>query len=188
MVEQLLKDLFFAFWFFGPAGLANVLAFGSGKAKMLRQFSYPVDCYLKFRGKRILGSHKTVRGFVVGTIAAILAVNLQIFLYQNLAWMRAVLPIDYNVVNPIILGFLLGFGALAGDAIKSFFKRQAGIQPGVSWVPFDQIDFILGGIIFSWFYLQLTLVQYMLILFMWIIIHPLISFLGYVLKLKRKPI
>ncbi len=188
MVEQLLKDLFFAFWFFGPAGLANVLAFGSGKSKLLRPFNYPVDCYRTFRGKRILGSHKTIRGFVVGTIAAILAVNLQIVLYQHFAWMRAVLPIDYSVVNPIILGFLLGFGALAGDAIKSFFKRQVGIQPGVSWVPFDQIDFILGGIIFSWFYIQLTPLQYASIFFMWIIIHPVISFLGYLLKLKRKPI
>jgi CDP-2,3-bis-(O-geranylgeranyl)-sn-glycerol synthase len=185
---ELLKELFFAFWFFSPAGLANVLAFASGKIKLLRPFTYPVDFNLRINGKRILGSHKTVRGFIVGTLAAIIGVYLQIFLYNHLAWQRSILPINYNDINPILLGFLLGFGALLGDAVKSFFKRQRGIQPGRSWVPFDQVDFILGGIALSWFYMQLPFYQYIFILFMWIIIHPFISFLGYLLKIKRRPL
>jgi CDP-2,3-bis-(O-geranylgeranyl)-sn-glycerol synthase len=188
MVEQVLKEIFFAFWFFGPAGLANVLAFGSGKVSYLRRFNYPVDFGLRFRGKRILGSHKTIRGFVVGTIAAILGVNLQIFLYQNLEWQQAILPVNYSLINPVILGFLLGFGALLGDAVKSFFKRQANIEPGKSWAPFDQVDFILGGIFLSYFYYPLAWHHYLFIIFMWIIIHPTISFLGYLLKFKRSPI
>jgi CDP-2,3-bis-(O-geranylgeranyl)-sn-glycerol synthase len=188
MVEQILKELFFAFWFFAPAGLANVIAFGSGKIKFLRPFSYPVDFGLRFRGKRILGSHKTIRGFLLGTIVAILGVYIQIFLYNTMAWQREILPIDYTVVNPILLGFLLGFGALFGDAVKSFFKRQWGIQPGKSWAPFDQVDFILGGIFLSYFYYPLEWYQYLFILIIWVIIHPTISFLGFLLKFKKAPI
>ncbi len=40
---------------------------------------------------------------------------------------------------------MLGMGALAGDAVKSFFKRQIGAKPGNMWPPFDQIDFVVGA-------------------------------------------
>lgn len=188
MVEQILKELFFAFWFFGPAGLANVIAFGSGKIKFLKPYNYPVDLGLRFRGKRVLGSHKTIRGFVFGTAFAIIGTFIQVFFYNTLAWQREVLPLNYNEVNPLLLGFLLGFGALLGDAIKSFFKRQMGIQPGRSWVPFDQIDYIIGGIALSYLYVPLAWYQYLLITMMWVVIHPATTFLGYLLKLKRKPL
>ncbi len=186
-MDNILKEIFFAFWFFAPAGLANVLAFASGKIRFLRPYNYPVDFYLKIRGKRILGSHKTIRGFIVGILVAIIGVYLQIFLYEHVALLRKIYPLDYSTLNPILLGFLLGFGALAGDAVKSFFKRQRGIQPGRSWVPFDQIDYILGGIILTWLYIQLDWWHYITIFLMWLVIHPLASFMGYMLKLKRKP-
>jgi len=41
------------------------------------------------------------------------------------------------------------FGALIGDIIKSFFKRRIGKKRGQDWIPFDQIDFILGVLFFS---------------------------------------
>ena len=187
MVE-ILNALFFAFWFFAPAGLANVFAFASGKIAFLRPYNYPADFYLKIKGKRILGSHKTLRGFLIGITASIIGVFLQVFFYDNLAWQREILPINYNVVSPIILGFLLGFGALLGDAVKSYFKRLRGIEPGKSWFPFDQIDFIVGGIILTWFYLKLDWIQYLTIFIVWLVLHPLISFTGYLLKFKKKPI
>lgn len=181
-------DLLSAFWFFAPAGLANVMAFFSGKIPALKKLSYPVDCNIRFRGKRLLGSHKTIRGFVAGILAGIIGVLVQIYLFNNVSFFKNISFIDYSEINPIILGTLLGGGALVGDAIKSFFKRQAGIQPGRSWFPFDQSDYILGGIILSWFYIKLDLWQYLLIFVLWFLIHPLTTFLGYLLKLKRKPL
>jgi CDP-2,3-bis-(O-geranylgeranyl)-sn-glycerol synthase len=47
------------------------------------------------------------------------------------------------------LGFLLGLGAMAGDAAKSFFKRRLGIAPGHPWIPFDQIDFQIGALLLA---------------------------------------
>ena len=185
---NILALLFFAFWFFGPAGLANVLAFASGKIRILRPLNYPVDFGLKLRGKRILGSHKTIRGFVVGIVAAIMGVYLQVFLYTILPWQQQLFPIDYTVVNPVLLGFLLGFGALAGDSVKSFFKRQMGIQPGRSWFPYDQIDYIGGGIVLTWFYVPLAWYEYILIFLVWFLIHPLATFIGFLFKVRHKPI
>jgi CDP-2,3-bis-(O-geranylgeranyl)-sn-glycerol synthase len=184
----MLQEIFFAFWFFAPVGLANVSAFFSSKIPVLKKFNYPVDGGLVFRKKRLLGSHKTIRGFILGIFMAIMGVYIQVFLYENLSFMRQIKSIDYSAIDPIIFGFLCGFGALAGDAIKSFFKRQIGVYPGRSWVPFDQVDYILGGIIFTWFYIPLTLNQYITIFLLWFLIHPLGTFFGYLLRLRRRPI
>ena len=180
--------IFFSLWFFAPAGAANLAAFASGKIKVLRKYNFPVDCYLKVRGKRLLGNHKTVRGFLAAVIFGIIACALEIGAYQNSFVIRELVPIDYYIINPVILGALLGFGALFGDSVKSFFKRQKGLQPGRSWFPFDQIDYILGGIVFSLFYLQLPFYYYLLICFVWFLLHPLTTFIGFLLKLRRKPL
>jgi CDP-2,3-bis-(O-geranylgeranyl)-sn-glycerol synthase len=39
---------------------------------------------------------------------------------------------------------------MAGDAVKSFLKRRAGIRPGRPWIPFDQIDFVVGELVLVW--------------------------------------
>ncbi len=180
--------IFFSLWFFAPAGFGNLAAFASGKITSLKKFTYPVDCYAKIGGKRILGDHKTVRGFIAAIIAGIISCSLEVFFYNNFFSIRELIPIDYYAINPVILGALLGFGALTGDAIKSFFKRRVNIPPGVSWFPFDQIDYIIGGIALSLFYIQLTFGDYVVLCIVWFLMHPLITFIGYLFKLRHKPI
>ena len=118
---DILQEIFFAFWFFGPVGLANVAAFFSSKIPVIKKMNYPVDGGLMFRKKRILGSHKTIRGFIFGIFLSTLGVYLQVFLFNQFSFMREIHTIDYSAIDPIVFGFLCGFGALAGDAIKSFF-------------------------------------------------------------------
>jgi len=55
-----------------------------------------------------------------------------------------------------ILGLALGFGAMGGDALKSLFKRAHGIAPGQSWVPADQLDFVIGALILIWPWVHLS--------------------------------
>jgi hypothetical protein len=181
----MLAELFFVLWFFIPAGGANMGAFFSAKIPILKKYSYPVDFNTTFRGKRVLGSHKTVRGFAFGISAAIFAAYLEIFLYNTFSFVEYIIPLDYNRVNPIIFGFLSGFGALTGDAIKSLFKRQHNVQPGKSWFPFDQIDYVLGGIIFTWFYVKLSPMQYILLFFLWFLLHPLARLVIYLSRLRK---
>jgi CDP-2,3-bis-(O-geranylgeranyl)-sn-glycerol synthase len=183
-----MKELFFVLWFFAPAGLANIAAFFSGKIPYVKKLNYPVDFRLTIRKKRILGNHKTVRGFIVAIIFAIFGVYIQIYLAENIPFIQSILPINHSAIDPVIFGFLSGFGALAGDALKSFFKRQLGYVPGQSWFPFDQIDYIIGGMICTWFYIPLTFFQYILLFVVWFLIHPLFTFAGYLLKLRRKPL
>lgn len=184
----MIKILFFVFWFFAPAGVANIGAFFSGKIPLVKKFTYPADMGLKFRGKRLLGNNKTIRGFVCGIVLSILTVILQIYLYNHISFVRSSMLLNYNTLNPIIFGALSGFGALFGDSLKSYFKRQLDIPPGGSWFPFDQIDYIFGGLFFISFYIRLTYLEYIALFLMWFLLHPLTTLIGYLLKLKDSPL
>lgn len=88
--------------------------------------------------RRWLGDHKTVVGFASGMLAALATAAVQAHLAPPLALARESWP---------QAGLALGFGAMAGDALKSFFKRRIGIAPGRSWKPADQLDFVLGALV-----------------------------------------
>ena len=56
-------------------------------------------------------------------------------------------PIITNIPEGILIGFLLGFGALLGDALGSFLKRRLGIGRGKPAPILDQLDFIIVALI-----------------------------------------
>jgi len=49
--------------------------------------------------------------------------------------------------HPLPLGLLCGSAAMAGDSAKSFVKRRLGIAPGRPWVPADQLDYVVAGLL-----------------------------------------
>jgi len=184
-----MQDILFALWFFAPAGIANSSPVFANKIPVLHKLGMPIDGGKTFRGKRIFGDHKTVRGFIVGVITGFTVAGLQMFLYKNVAWLTELSPtIDYSEPIVLLMGAALGFGALAGDAVKSFFKRQFSVPSGHSWFPFDQLDYIVGGIFASSLFVTLTFSQYVTITLVWFLIHPIATFVGWLLKLKDSPI
>ena len=119
------------FYHFLPAYFANMTPVF---ARQINFLSKPVN-------ERLLGSHKTWRGIISGILVAILVSFLQFKTQSNLQL--------YNYDNWLLFGFLMGSGALLGDLIKSFFKRRVGIKPSQRWIPFDQIDFVIGAIVLT---------------------------------------
>lgn len=89
--------------------------------------------------KRWLGDHKTVVGFCSGVIVAV-AVT---FVQSKINWHGGLLP----YAQWPLLGLAFGLGAMGGDSLKSFLKRQRGIRPGHRWIPLDQLDFVIGALI-----------------------------------------
>jgi CDP-2,3-bis-(O-geranylgeranyl)-sn-glycerol synthase len=87
----------------------------------------------------LFGNHKTVVGFALGVTAGVLAAWVQ----SRIAWSRSLLTPS----NWLAIGVASGLGAMAGDSMKSFFKRRAGIPPGESWIPADQLDFVVGALV-----------------------------------------
>jgi CDP-2,3-bis-(O-geranylgeranyl)-sn-glycerol synthase len=184
-----MNEILFALWFFAPAGIANSSPVFANKIPLLSKLGMPIDGGETFRGKRIFGDHKTVRGFLVGILTGIVVALIQMFLYKNNSWIVEMSStVDYGDPLVILLGAFLGFGALAGDAVKSFFKRQLSIPSGSSWFPFDQLDYIVGGLIISLPFVDLSISQYALITLVWFLIHPVATFVGWLLKLKDSPI
>jgi len=185
----MLKDILFAIWFFLPAGVANVTPIFMAKIPGFKQYNAPIDCGLTFRDKRVLGDHKTWRGLISGTLAATMTLWLQQLTVRHTGWARTLTSdVHYAILPTVILGPLFGFGALAGDAIESFFKRQRGTPPGQGWFPFDQTDYIIGGAIATAPFVHLKFMQYVLLLLIWLITHIVASYIGYLVKLKERPI
>jgi CDP-2,3-bis-(O-geranylgeranyl)-sn-glycerol synthase len=89
--------------------------------------------------RRWLGDHKTVVGFLLGVAVA----TVITFIQSQIAWGEGLTPYD----RWLTLGLACGFGALGGDALKSLIKRRCGIPPGQPWIPADQLDFVIGGLV-----------------------------------------
>ena len=185
----MIHDVLFALWFFLPAGVANMVPIFAAHIPGLKRFNQPIDFGAVYRGKRVFGSHKTWRGLVCGIVAAILTLWLQQILVANVDWVaRLASEVDYAALPTIVVGALFGFGALAGDAVESFFKRQRGVAPGEGWFPFDQTDYIIGGALAVSPFMRLEFGQYAILILLWLAVHVVASYIGYLLKLKERPI
>lgn len=169
--------LWTAFLFFLPAGVANATPPIANKIPLLNRWKTPVDFGRHFRGKRILGPNKTWRGIATGTFFAGLTATIESALFGN-----------GNLSSLFLLGAVMGFGALVGDAVESFFKRQRGIESGQSWFPFDQIDYIIGGLVFVYPFTQLPLEIILMIFLVFFGLHVLVAYVGYLFGFKDTPI
>lgn len=185
----MLRSILFALWFFAPAGVANAAPIFVAKMPWIKHWRTPIDMGRTWRGKRLFGANKTWRGLVVGVIAGTLTLALQQYLATHTVWAQNLtIQIDYALLPLFILGPLFGLGALLGDAIESFFKRQRGVAPGKSWFPFDQLDYIIGGALFTLPIVQLRLDQYVWVVVLWLLMHLVSSYIGFLLKFKESPI
>src|SRR3989344_8495801 len=130
--------IFQSLYFFLPAYIANM-------APVLFKWIPFLDTPIH---EKLFGAHKTWRGIVVAALTGMLIFGLQKYLYIGGFQQWAL--IDYSDF-PVWLGLCLGLGAILGDLVKSYYKRKDGIAPGEKWIPFDQLDFVVGGIIGSFF-------------------------------------
>ena len=174
-----------ALWFFLPAGAGNAAPVLANKIPVLRDWKTPLDFGKNFRGKRILGDNKTWRGLLFGTLLAGLVGLLQ---YALVTHRVAGLWIEHIPILNFWAGSLLGLGALLGDALESFFKRQLGVASGNLWFPFDQIDYIVGGLMVSYFLVEISWQLVISIFVTWFGVHLVAVYLGYLLGLRDKPI
>lgn len=143
-LPPLLATVLTALWLMLPAYLANMAPVFVGGGT-------PIDLGRNWRdGKRILGNGKTWRGLLLGSLAAALLTFFLQWLSENTAWG---LVHGFPSWGPspwwFVFALCLAFGALAGDAIESFFKRRTGRDRGERWFPFDQLDFVIGAMAFG---------------------------------------
>jgi CDP-2,3-bis-(O-geranylgeranyl)-sn-glycerol synthase len=160
--------IFQAIMFIFPAYCANAApVIGGGGKAMDFEKNF-------FDGKRIFGAHKTFRGFFFGLFvgAAIGGIECYAFGY------------------PWLFAFLTPLGALLGDLSGAFLKRRLNLAPGALFPIVDQIDFVVGALVFSLPILPLMAVGWQLALTVLLItppIHLSTNIVAYRLKLKKNP-
>jgi CDP-2,3-bis-(O-geranylgeranyl)-sn-glycerol synthase len=165
--------IFEALKFIFPAYCANgapVLAGGGTKMDFGRNF---VD------GKRIFGNNKTFRGFFFGWGVGFLVGLTEGFVFG----------FDHY---PLLFSALIPLGALLGDLTGAFIKRRLNILPGGLLPVVDQIDFVVGAVVFA---LPLVMINWIGLSWQVIVavllitppIHLLTNFCAYKLKLKKHP-
>lgn len=183
-----MHEILYSLWLFLPAGIANMVPTIVWKLPLLRSWNAPVDNGREFRGIRVLGKNKTWRGMVCGVIVAGLAFYGQQQIMHEFGSFSAYLEsVSYHTL-PLWFGALMGFGALFGDLVESFIKRQKRIPSGSSWFPFDQLDYIIGACLITLPFYVADPIIYVLIACNWFALHLLFSFLGYLLKFKSTPL
>lgn len=147
----------------------------------------PIDGNRTWRdGRRILGDGKTVRGFIGGVACGCLVGMIQIMLQgiSPFSLLPSLTPL------PVIL---LACGALAGDMVKSFFKRRAGIERGGAWPLVDQYDFVAGALFFlvagdpGFVFDNITGPILLIILVITPVLHRVVNIIGYKIGVKDVP-
>lgn len=158
-----------------PVYIANMMPV---IVRSLPLLDMPVDFRKRFRDRRIFGSHKTWRGLIFGTAAAILVAYIQF---------RLDLPIsllDYD--RWIIIGLFLGGGALLGDLLKSMIKRQLKIKEGKPFIPWDQLDFLLGALPFLLLLYIPTPAELLTICIITPMLHITINHMAFYLRIRKE--
>jgi hypothetical protein len=181
-------------WFllaaFVLAGMAQTAWFA---APVSRRFSQPIDGGATFRGRRLFGEHKTVRGFVVMVPAAAIAFAALAVAIGNPAG-AGLWPL--TVAGYAGLGACAGFGFMAGELPNSFVKRQLGIRPGqaprhrlgaAAQFLMDRLDSGVGMLLALSAIVSTPALTWLLVLSVGPSIHWAFSVLMFQLGLKSRP-
>ena len=163
-----------ALWLIIPAYAANAFP-------PVVHGTHPLDFGKNLNRHRILGDGKTIEGTVAGISFGTFIGIIQIFMWQYL-------PQEIGLMKTnIALVVLLSIGAILGDIVGAFFKRRLSIERGKPAPVLDQLDFLVGALIFG----SLVYTPPSLIILILIVITPILHLLtnriGYILGIKKTP-
>ncbi len=172
-------------YFILPAAFANMAPVVFKNS--LKFLAIPIDRGKMVGGKPMFGFHKTVRGFVVGIGMAVLVALLQAWLYKYPATQQlSIVDFSAGYGFAALVGFLMGFGALFGDLVKSFVKRRLDIGPGKPFIPFDEIDFSVGALVFSSLAIDITWQVAFVSVALSLVFHIIINHTAFYLGIRQE--
>lgn len=168
-----------------PAYFANgsALVFGGGT---------PMDFGKNaWDGRRLIGDGCTWRGLfgggllgmIVGGILGLLSDYGILTFYFNISSSQITL-VSGSIAQGLLMGLLLGFGALIGDAIGSFIKRRLNFERGKPVPLLDQLDFVVFALLFVSLVLNLTWEMIVLIMFISVFLHLGANIFAYLINIK----
>lgn len=160
---------------------------------LLPALKRPLDGGATFRGRRLFGANKTVRGALVMLLGVLLATLALEALWP--AWW-AELPGELRDAGPAVVGALVGLGIVLGELPNSFLKRQMNVAPGtqrrtpggIALTVLDQGDLVLGVWIalLPVYGMPVWLVALAFVVVS--LVHLLINVIGYAIGARTAPI
>jgi hypothetical protein len=160
---------------------------------LLRSLFSAIDRGAEFRGKRVFGENKTWRGIFSTTLGTGLGFVLQAVWLHNYESVQRLELFDYGWAKALIVGLLVGLACGLSELPNSFIKRQIGIAPGatasgavnVLFYILDQVDFLVGAWIVLSFVVTISWIRVLYSFVFLFITHQVISFLGYLLGMRK---
>jgi len=152
-----------ALLFIGPSYVANAapLVFGGGR---------PLDGGRNFKdGRPIFGAHKTIRGFTAGVVGG------------------SLVGLGESLVDPrmALAGLAISLGAVLGDLLGAFVKRRLDMKPGRPLPVVDQLDFVIGALVFSSSLFPMTWLSVLIVVAVTPPIHLATNLGAYLLGIKK---
>ncbi|MBL7055752.1 CDP-archaeol synthase [Candidatus Woesearchaeota archaeon] len=180
MEESFLILVLKCFYFILPAYFANMAPV---IVKNINFLKVPIDFGNEINNKPIFGKNKTFRGLFFGILFAVIITYLQ-FVFHNNNFLENLVIVDYS--NWLIIGFLMGSGAIIGDLIESFAKRRLGYESGKPFVPFDQTDFIIGALVFVYPVINLGISKVTIILTLSFFLHIFVNHIAFYTGIRNE--
>jgi CDP-2,3-bis-(O-geranylgeranyl)-sn-glycerol synthase len=153
----------------------------------LARGSRPIDLNRKWFDKnRIFGDGKTFEGFGLGVFAGFLIGALETYLFPSLNSYATQYGVQLPLIN-LFIGFMISLGALCGDLGGSFIKRRLSLKRGSDVPLLDQWNFIIGAVIFVYFFTEITIWMFLIMLLITPIIHRIANIIAHKIKVKKEP-
>ena len=183
-IFKLLIAVLAAVYFMLPAYVANLsgLAFGGGT---------PVDGGKECKdGRRLIGNGVTWKGLqngtIIGTLVGVVLGIVGTFYGDLSALTGGIIDLHVygSVFGGLILGFLMAFGALLGDAVGSFLKRRIGLERGAPAPIMDQLDFVIGALVLSLLVVQISWEFFIIIALLSLVLYLGSNTFAYLIGIK----
>lgn len=182
---DILNLIIYSIYIMIPAYLANgsALVFGGGT---------PLDFgHNAWDNRRLIGDGVTWRGTIcAGLFGGVVGLLLALLASYGLGdYFFGLLTTNVSfsqnmLLQGLVLGLILGYGALIGDAIGSFIKRRLNFERGKPVPLLDQLDFVVVALLLISTQVSLTWSMIIIILVLSVGFHLGANIFAYLINLK----
>jgi CDP-2,3-bis-(O-geranylgeranyl)-sn-glycerol synthase len=179
------KFILSCFYFFLPAYFTNMIPSLSAQTGVLNKLGKPIDSGRQFNGRPLLGDHKTWRGPLLGAPVGFLLIFLQKWLFLNSSFFREISLLNYQNIDIWLFALLITTGTVGGDLFFALIKRRLDLKPGARFVPFDQVNYVIGSAVFLAPFFEISIFVWLTLLVLTFLLHIIATQVGFLLGLSR---